>query len=1166
MSKGSSNQAIYEDDGALYIMKGKCYSAQIMCYGALSANLIPAKLKSNGEIGFYDTVSGKFFINNGTSVHENFDVTVIKQPSLTETGLTRFHCINCEYYYDIEIPCIDPNEYEVVPYIQSLDGYGYINLKFADTQGMTIRQICTPGQFNISSISNTYPYGRNYAIYDINIMHWQFGYGDYDFIHDTMGAELGRVYDIESSTVIGNAYMKVDGIQLFSCDYETSITSRSIYLYANTMSLINNIKSFGCKFYYANIKDHNGVEVRNLIPVINKKTNRAGLYDTVEKVFYTTETLTCPSMSYNEGEVPSEYRKVEYVESDGLAYIDTGYGGNKQYEIDCLMKSMSSKEPKNYNYWFGSLQIGAWNYNGMYGRDFIEYNFGAVYPYELTDTIEMYQVRKGDEVEITINGYKQTVPLATNYDGNTNLYIFACNNGIRTFLDPIRCYWFKVHEGDVVVRNFVPVVRISDNVCGLYDLVEGKFYTNGNSVGTLTYKDYVELPFGYRQVAYIESNYETIINTKYNSGNIYQIDCLMEQVGDSYDGYWFGQETMDGMMYNGKFANRLCEYNYLFLNNDINHMLNMTQTLDGNNVNITINGVTFTQPVGNNISIYPLYIFGWNNGNNPYRGKLRLFYFRIHEGDEVVRDFIPAIREEDNVVGLYDLITKEFYYDENYETKQFISPNIDSIDNYEVVDSITLDYHDYINTNIKSEGTWIIDMESLLGKENPCFGYYYLYDKWVNIDADGRNIVTYNYNHANITVNIGDKLVYYSKGNLINSGFRFGGNFGDDYIGTSTRIYSATFKIGEKTLYEYVPVKNKNGEYGLFETHENIFYKIVKKEKDAISLLIDKESNIFNIDKAIIGIESCFGEYSYQILEKGYRKISSWCAEENETHPADNSDYSLYRMEYSNNGEPCIYYFLTVNGTSYDFEWESNINVGNGIYHQGFENTADFIISRITKEIEKDPEHNKLFVCGHSRGAAVGSIIAIKLMENGYIKQENCTVYAYACPTYSLRSTTWDNIFTINNDGDPITELPLKKWGYRYESNEMILPKDTDTMNRMVYYLNLFDNNVTSYNGFTDTNTLISYLETLAPNRSIAQNSNNRDVILEVMNLLRGGSIDTSAYGLIKKAMLLGSLNGSLNYKIEFLTYIASNNVKIEPSHALSTYRAWIYAMHDIHY
>ncbi len=86
----------------------------------------------------------------------------------------------------------------------------------------------------------------------------------------------------------------------------------------------------------------------------------------------------------------------------------------------------------------------------------------------------------------------------------------------------------------------------------------------------------------------------------------------------------------------------------------------------------TQNGVTTTQTIGANTeftSPYSLLLFCNRYYKNPsvYESasccKARIYYFRIYEGETLMRDFVPAV-DENGVFCFYDNITKNYFYNE----------------------------------------------------------------------------------------------------------------------------------------------------------------------------------------------------------------------------------------------------------------------------------------------------------------------------------------------------------------------------------------------------------------------------------------------------------------------------------------------------------------------
>lgn len=120
---------------------------------------------------------------------------------------------------------------------------------------------------------------------------------------------------------------------------------------------------------------------------------------------------------------------------------------------------------------------------------------------------------------------------------------------------------------------------------------------------------------------------------------------------------------------------------------------------------------------------------------------------------------------------------------------------------------------------------------------------------------------------------------------------------------------------------------------------------------------------------------------------------------------------------------------VILEGTSTKDEWYSNLNLGEGTLHEGFNITEKAVHNKLNSYLKKNKlkKGSVLFwVCGHSRGAAVADIMAKRLSDT-YGKS---AVYAYtfAAPkvTKSREKDTskYTNIFNYVNPDDLVTTLP----------------------------------------------------------------------------------------------------------------------------------------------
>ena len=124
-------------------------------------------------------------------------------------------------------------------------------------------------------------------------------------------------------------------------------------------------------------------------------------------------------------------------------------------------------------------------------------------------------------------------------------------------------------------------------------------------------------------------------------------------------------------------------------------------------------------------------------------------------------------------------------------------------------------------------------------------------------------------------------------------------------------------------------------------------------------------------------------------------------------------------------------YPIIVRGTN-GYEWISNFNMGTSNTHRGFQIATDKIYTAISTYMPKiDKNRDKIWITGHSRGAAVTNLLAAKLTKTQkYAKPENIHAFAFACPATTTAPEKYTNIINFNNEYDFVTNVPLKIWNY----------------------------------------------------------------------------------------------------------------------------------------
>lgn len=188
--------------------------------------------------------------------------------------------------------------------------------------------------------------------------------------------------------------------------------------------------------------------------------------------------------------LPKEYTQVEYIESSGTQYIDSLYTPNYNTKIYC---KFAHNENSTDTPVFGcrgssnSNQYVLWSHPiGFHANTSILFNNKS------QSMINIANVNETVEFEYNNSGgyYGSFSWNWTTVSGspNVNLIIFGLRN--NTTIDGRKfkgkMWSFKIWENDVLVRNFIPCYRNSDNVVGMYDLVNNKFYTNSGT-GTFTH-------------------------------------------------------------------------------------------------------------------------------------------------------------------------------------------------------------------------------------------------------------------------------------------------------------------------------------------------------------------------------------------------------------------------------------------------------------------------------------------------------------------------------------------------------------------------------------------------------------------------------------------------------------------------------------------------------
>ena len=219
-----------------------------------------------------------------------------------------------------------------------------------------------------------------------------------------------------------------------------------------------------------------------------------------------------------QGRLPSGYTQVDYIESSGEQYIDTGVNPTNTTNIETKVKI--SDITQNRNYVCGCYSANTFNrFQISFVGDITNYNFMWCRGTQVTRTLltldvnNIYEIKTNGD-NLTINN-QQVIASGTFDTHSKSIYLFGNNsNGtVNVLANGEKMYYFKIYDNNVLVRDFIPCYRNSDNEVGLYDLVNDIFYTN-QGTGVFTYGALAPTPDSPIEIEVVEN--KQVVNVRSN--------------------------------------------------------------------------------------------------------------------------------------------------------------------------------------------------------------------------------------------------------------------------------------------------------------------------------------------------------------------------------------------------------------------------------------------------------------------------------------------------------------------------------------------------------------------------------------------------------------------------------------------------------------------------
>ena len=364
--------------------------------------------------------------------------------------------------------------------------------------------ITLTGDTTVSVPANSYK-DIIYQVKNTNDGTVNYGVGYSSTTGDSIVCEWSSSTDSVIGTITSNEYKYVKIRIENNGNIPDTVTLSTILGYENGGELVvpNNVTIVTEKIYKVTFDSNGGNST-----VYSKGVRLGTVYGNLPAA--TRDGYTFLGWSYTKNVLPSEYQEVEYIQSDGTQYINTGisYYRNTIY-VDAqfldivgtnaaLLGSGVAGQQANKQFSIAyqvsrGVQVSANNARSGAGCWNTTENIGERYGF---DRFTLLSNKQNGNLDFNGVEYIPFLTLDTNQPNTIPMYLFAINQGgtAQIATSSMRLYQLTIwnKETGELQRDFIPCystttvsndngVECPSGTIGLYDLVNGKFYTNANN-------------------------------------------------------------------------------------------------------------------------------------------------------------------------------------------------------------------------------------------------------------------------------------------------------------------------------------------------------------------------------------------------------------------------------------------------------------------------------------------------------------------------------------------------------------------------------------------------------------------------------------------------------------------------------------------------------------
>lgn len=363
--------------------------------------------------------------------------------------------------------------------------------------------------------------------------------------------------------------------------------------------------------------------------------------------------------------LPEGYTQVEYIESHGAEYIDTGFKPDNDTRIIldvCLNAVVDGTEAAIFGARTAANSNGFYMFQEISATGNYTDGYGNTHSQDINVSGTGRHIIDKNKNKTYIDNDLMHTYSPTTFKTPVALCIMAVNqsSGVDERYGAIKLYSCQIYDNDIIVRCYIPCTN-SAGIIGLYDTVSGAFFRDANSSSV----EPVELPDGYTQVEYIQSSGTQYIDTGVRPGHNSTIAIDAEVLASSQT-YWAMFGARDGLQMQfwvfykrgePSWCGRYSSNPNITINGAYagRHRISLEKNV------LKVDNSSSSTSASSFSSNYTSYIFACNNSSSAqYMCNIKLYSAKVFSGSQLVSDFVPC-KNNSGVIGLYDLVSEQFY-------------------------------------------------------------------------------------------------------------------------------------------------------------------------------------------------------------------------------------------------------------------------------------------------------------------------------------------------------------------------------------------------------------------------------------------------------------------------------------------------------------------------